>query len=765
MGVLNGYADAGKTALKKIATLIPFIFLAALAAMVYHPLLLRPGEISWGASSDLINLFLPRMLWAVDFFKSFGHVPRWDPYTYSGVPFIGNMQSPGFYPLNWPAVLMSADRFFNLYYVAHALLGGFFAYLFARRLGLGRAASTYAAAVYQTSGFFVAHVYAGHCVHLGNYPWLPLVALAVLELVRTRRLVWAGLAAAAGALQLLSGHPQFFLYSVTFAAAFALTEWIAAGRAKFVSTAALGALAAALLVGLSAVVLLPGIEFASLMENARKAPLGYSDSFSISGADVVRLAFGRRIGFDKAQLPAFWESCGFAGMLTLPLAFAGAWFGRRRRVEIFLAAAAIIAVLFSMGPEGGVYYFFYYVIPGYGTFRAPGRMLMVFTLAAGLLAGFGLDGFARLTAPRAKAAAVFALALAAGAAVLFVAMRGVYWAGGAWGDFIWAFSQPATLIAAGLSAAATLAAAARARGATAFAIAVVAFDLGSFAGPLIQTRPIERILYPSKIVKAMASNAAPFRVILETDSLMLAQLSAARIETVQNSYDASTLGHFESFMRGRRDNAEAYTDYCRLLNVRYLISRGAKAAPGFERILAELPAGSEMPNVLYRFTEAMPRAFVVGRTRRLPEGKVLVSAMRELEATREAYVENDAALLAGEPSCVPARIGSYNADEMTVEVELDRPGYLVISQIWHPGWKLYDQNGKAVPVFRTDGALLGTPLGSGAHRLRVVYDPAGIRIGRIVTLASMVLLVAVFAAGFVQIRRESRAPPPKAVEL
>ena len=737
---------------KKLAWLAPAGLLIGLAVVVYHALLFRPGEISYGASSDLELFFLPRMLWAADFAKTFLRVPRWDPFSYSGMPFIGNMQSPGYYPFNWLVLALPAWRFFSLYLVAHALAGGGFTYVLGRRLGFGRAAASLAAIVYQTSGFYVAHLYAGHIAHMGNTPWLPLEVLAALEIVRRRQLIWVAVLALAGALQFLSGHPQFFVYSLTFAFAFALVDWLARPDKAPKRTVPLAALALALLLGLSAVELLPGLEFAGTMEGARQAPLGYSGSFSLSGPDVARLLFGRRIGFDMASLPTYWETCGFVGMLTIALAAAGAWFGRKRHAETFLAVSAVVSVLFAMGPSGGVYYFFYYVIPGYATFRAPARMLLVFTLAAALLAAYGLEGFARLRAPRLKCAGLFVGFALAATALVVAALRTVGWVSGAWGDAAWAFRQPWTIAAAVVSVAAAGAVAARLRGAAWLAVGAVALDLAAFAWPLVQTVPQDELLWPSKIIQHVAADERPFRIIHSTDSLMVAHLTRAGIESVQCSHDASMFGHFERLMRGRKKDLDRYLDYCRLMNVRYLITRGRKDAPGFEQVMEESPPDGNMPNVLYRFKDHRGRAFVVGRTRRLPEGKPLVTAMNDLEAAREAYVEDDAAVMGGEPSDTPARVTAYTVDEMTVEVTLDRPGYLVVSQIWHPGWKILSERG-ALRVYRTDGALLGTPLEAGRHTLRIVYDPASIRIGRVVTLVALALTIITLVAGAVTLRR------------
>jgi len=739
----------------------PLALLTALAVVVYHALLFRPGEISHGASSDLAQFFLPRFLWAVDFVKTTGRLPLWDSYTFSGMPFVGNMQSPGWYPPNWFGLVLPPWMFFNLYYVAHALGAGLACYALARRLGMSRAAAAFVAVVYQTSGFYTAHVYAGHAAHMGNYPWLPLQLLAAHEMVRSRRAVWSVALAATGAIQLISGHPQFFLYSITFVAAFAIVEWWSAGRKKFVKTAALGILAVALLFGLAAVVFLPGMEFAGLMGGARSAPLGYARSFSIAPADVARLLFGRRPGLEMAQLPIMWESCGYVGMMTLALAGAGFWLGRKKTLERFLAISAVCAVLFATGKSGYLYYFFYYVVPGYATFRAPARMLMVFTMAVSLLAGLGIDGLLALAAPRKKAGLAFAGCVAGAVVAMTLLLRFGGPFSAAWGDAAWAFRKPTVIAAFVLMLGGAAACGFRLAGAGWIATAAVAFDLAAFGMPLVQTIPFDKLLWPSEIVKRVASDKRPFRVIHYGETIMAAHLTRARIEVVQRCYDASMLGHFEALSRGRRASLEQHPDFCRLLNVRYMICPGRRKANQFSLVTEEPAPGGGVPNALMRFEDFTSRVFVVGCTRKRPPETPLVMALAKTELTREALVEQDEALVSGEPRHIEGEVTSYEPGKLAATVELDRAGYLVVSEIWHPGWRIYE-NGRALPVYRTDGALLGTPLGPGRHDVRIVYDPASIRIGRMASMISLLLAVVISAVSLRGKRAGTGEPsPPK----
>ena len=63
----------------------------------------------------------------------------------------------------------------------------------------------------------------------------------------------------------------------------------------------------------------------------------------------------------------------------------------RRRAVYFWAGLAIVAFLLSFGGETFLYTPFYLVVPGFGIFRDQERAAFVFSLAVGLLAGYGFQ--------------------------------------------------------------------------------------------------------------------------------------------------------------------------------------------------------------------------------------------------------------------------------------------------------------------------------------------------------------------------------------
>jgi uncharacterized membrane protein YfhO len=68
-----------------------------------------------------------------------------------------------------------------------------------------------------------------------------------------------------------------------------------------------------------------------------------------------------------------------------------------------------------------------------------------------------------------------------------------------------------------------------------------------------------------------------------------------------------------------------------------------------------------------------------------------------------------------------------------VAAELSRPGILVLSEAWFPGWVATVDDAPA-KILRPDFVLRGIALGAGSHRVRFGYRPRSVTIGAWLTL-------------------------------
>jgi len=78
----------------------------------------------------------------------------------------------------------------------------------------------------------------------------------------------------------------------------------------------------------------------------------------------------------------------------------------------------------------------------------------------------------------------------------------------------------------------------------------------------------------------------------------------------------------------------------------------------------------------------------------------------------------------------------HRFDEIHLVVDAGEGGFLVLSELWHPGWRA-ELDGAAVTIHRVNGIFQALDLGPGAHNIRLRFRPLSWEIGRLVSLLSL----------------------------
>jgi O-antigen/teichoic acid export membrane protein len=171
------------------------------------------------------DLILENYAWKRFFVQAFRNreLPLWDPYVFSGHPFLANGQHSALYPLSILFYLLPLWRAYGIFVWLQLGMAGAFAYLFARVLGIRRLGGLVAGITFQFSGFMTVSVV--HPMIIAAASWLPFI-LAMVELVMQQRpafggnptsLPWALLGAVGLGCQMLAGHAEntYFVLLVT----------------------------------------------------------------------------------------------------------------------------------------------------------------------------------------------------------------------------------------------------------------------------------------------------------------------------------------------------------------------------------------------------------------------------------------------------------------------------------------------------------------------------------------------------------------------
>ncbi|MDP2660980.1 MAG: YfhO family protein [Dehalococcoidia bacterium] len=339
---------------------------------------------------DLLTYFYPYKEAAASALRE-GRFPLWNPYLFTGAPFMANPQTALFYPLNLPGYALSATLAVKYSIVFHVFLAGLFTYAFARSsLGLARTGAMASALCFMFGGFLTQQV--GHINQLNAAVWLPLILLLFDLAWRKQQPLFALAGGLALSAQVLAGHSQeTFLLLAAFGlyAAFRLAE-SAARRPSLDLTAVIWkaagfAVIVGLGIGLSAAQLLPTLELSQ--ESIRGGGLPYKEATSFS---LPPWLLARSLLPSFADSP-FSEYIAYTGIIPLFLAAVGLKGRRARPASTFWLGLGLLALFMALGGYNPLFELIYRIAPPLRLFRVPARWLYLYAFAVAALAGIGAD--------------------------------------------------------------------------------------------------------------------------------------------------------------------------------------------------------------------------------------------------------------------------------------------------------------------------------------------------------------------------------------
>ncbi|MBI3921330.1 MAG: YfhO family protein [Armatimonadetes bacterium] len=378
-----------RSALHLLSRVDPTFVLFVLSALLFLPMLLQGKVLFW---ADYFLHFEPYRSFTRE---SFWHneIPLWNPYVSGGMPFVGNLQSAVFYPLNLLYLLLPTHQAFGVSAMAHVYLFGFGMYQLLRSWGLGKFGGLCGAVSVMLGGCTVCHVeYPTVLCAAVWLPWLLLLIDRGLAGNRRAQLVFPLVLAT----QLLAGHLQIAVMSFFVVVAYWIfrvrtnTGQSGNGTASATLPLCLGVVAGMLL---ALPQLLPTLE--TLVNSARaETSFKFASIYSLPPWQLTTLllpnAFGnptRSFFWGEAN---FWELAAYTGLIGW-LFVASALQSSVRKETRFFFWVACVSLLIALGKFTPVYGLLYRFVPGFESFKGPGRFLYLFTFSLSVLIGLGAD--------------------------------------------------------------------------------------------------------------------------------------------------------------------------------------------------------------------------------------------------------------------------------------------------------------------------------------------------------------------------------------
>lgn len=680
-----------------------------------------------------------------------GELPLWNPYSSLGMPILANTNGATVAPLGFLLNIDNSEASWNAMYIGRLLFAVLFTFYFLRRLSLGQIESVSAALLFGFSGYAQLHLNMFHFHVDAMIPFLLWSSLRFAQ--EPSRLVWLLLVFAVIGM-ILGGNPQNMVLGCAVAAAFFVyTTWDhRVGRYRMWSL-----YCAAFAFGIGCCFFY-GASFLETFQRALKYHNGMGLS-SFPWTTILGLLFPVFLSAPSAGV----NYMPYLGFLTIPVIAAGLRLcGQDVRPVRFFLIVAIFFVLKIVGFPGvnwvgglpvldnilfikyiSVFYFSVAILFAYAIrelLTKPIWNRRFFALL--LLAIVGIALLRPLMEVRAYKPEVM---------INWLILLFFVGALATWGALRYAQSRTAPVYAV---------------------LAVILCEL-LFARLYAIDKIIDAgdaFVVPKFVQFIKRDRQHEFDRVFATGELLMGnQASLYGVQDIRG-LSATTDERYYQFMRDlvlggkvdlhpytttSKEYAPAARPFLDLLGVKYLIFDDCKEHPA----VAATVVYTQMCMQIHKNHTALDRAFVVHSYRTFENESHVLEAMRtqKIDYVSTALLTNASlagiVAMQGEPGVAEGaaferpQIVSYTSSEVTVMVDMQTGGILVLSDLAFPGWNVY-VDGQKQELLVVDYILRGVALRPGKHHVSFQYEPGFARTGVYVSMAFL-LLTFLFAYFFI----------------
>lgn len=666
--------------------------------LFFHPILFSPKTLFF---RDIHRLFYPMKHFLASSLRS-GEWPLWCPGYFCGAPFMSDMQSGLFYPLSLVFLLFPYPWSLNLYVALHFLLAFLFFYLFIRGLGLCQESALLCATSFCYGSYVISSLNTLN--NLSTAVWLPAVLWAFQRAFLGKGMMpilWAILFFSAA---ILGGEPQLLLLStiLLFLYAVILTPSPLSWRASALrgSTVLLMVLPAALLTGVQ---LLPTLQDFQLsvrqggftFEEATRSSL----SWGMLKHLLLPLPFHGGFVHDPGVLKAFFPESGqmpwlltvYPGLLIVPLALL-ALFLRCSRQTLFWLAILLLSLIFALGKNAPAYEIFYALFP---FFRFPEKFMFPAAFSLLVLAAYGFHGLLDWLKRKGVGVTVLARFL-----VLLLLM-----------DLYWTH-----------------------HGLNPFCPSSFYSRHDPSVEPMLADRDLFRVYVdPDAKVPDPPETIAGHHVLWQRFLMP----NVGMLFGLQHVGGQSGLElRYQYFITEllRRPWKERIR-FLKLANVKYIVS--TQALDSLPELMGEV---SRVSAFLYRIRAPLPRAWLLGRLEPVRTGTLEELVDGAVDFSTTALTKGDIITLHREAFFREVAPPVYANGRIRLQIDVDRPAVLVLSETAYPGWKVF-VDGEEVKCLWLNILFQGVEVEPGKHRVEFVYRPPHLSLSLTVSALSLLTLI------------------------
>lgn len=714
------------------------VVICVLVAIFFRDILLK-NAFFW---EDFLYQFYPfRNFAAVSL--SGGELPLWNPYTFSGTPFQADIQSAVFYIPNLLLTLFVSGGKLNFYWlevqiIIHIMVAGIGLYFLAKDFGINRISALFSGITFALSGFMITHTI--HQVIICQVAWLPLIMLlfrkAILKSSVTS-MIFGGFVLGNA---ILAGFPQVSLYIFLFLFFYFLfilfSEW---NNNKFRKSLIIAVIAAGFIliaVGYTAIQLLPTIELAPL---SQRAAITYekSQEGQMSWEQLLTLFVPKYFGSSGANGYSFWgpgaywvywETCFYIGVPALILALLSIFKWKDDKNILFFLVVGLFSIFYALGDNFVIHNFFFHYIPGFDKFRSVGRITLLSTISFSILAGYGFDFVIKTASQSTKNIQKYLSAIAVLFVLIFILAQTGWMQSNIDRRFIdqihaESTSVTSTMLIVGLLSLGLIYLIGKRFSIGLIIISLLAvqfidINIFGFAQNNGTTNPDEYYRRTENIVQGIseAGKSEIFRVNSRRENNMILDRNQGMVDRI-----FMMEGYTPLSLQRIYPPVQDFDRACDLLNAKFKLKIDQQ-----NRFMNIVPSDNYLPRAFFVYNSVVLKN----------EDSVKAFMSNEQFNPRRIVVFEDNPDFIVDSSVQDGivKIKSYSLNKIILETESSKNGFLVLSEIYYPGWKAYI-DGKMQRVIRGDWSLRVIPVEGGKHEIDLRFEPDSFKTGALISLS------------------------------
>jgi hypothetical protein len=735
---------------RRLATFCVGILVLAYVTMgAFRELVMRPDGLLVGVHADghndLTLQFLRFRDTPAELTRQGGDFrsANWDPHLGLGMPVHGNPQMALFYPPNWLCFSFGAARTVSWLLVAHMFFAGLGTWVLARSAGLSSISSLLAGSIAIAAPYCVAHLAEGHFAQISAVAWVPWILFSCERFLASDGRHWKAVAVCL-MMSFLAGHvqePYYLSILLSGTVVISALTRMKKGEPGAFSLLAHWAVAGVVALAVVSIDIIPVYLNSLGTGRAARLPLeeaGAGLQFENLRQLVNPFALGRPGETGTAVNSFYWTRLFYFGIAPLLLAILGALVSFRRPFSRRILLITLVGLVFAMGTLPPLYELCYQFVPMIGSFRIPARILFIVSYGVGILAAVGLEALIVKT-PREDSSEP---STAEGTASARPGISPVGWLIGI------------------------------------VALAVSVEEIGWHARSVVEVAKPEALRTDSEVSRFLKQNIGHHRV--QTTDVLYSDLEALRddVQRVRGyepvvqirlawMLDALSAGpddrlDFAGFQETRIQDLNG--NVADLVGLKFVITSLRQDVPDDWRLVKtgkvspwiHLPGSPAKPENfgIYENLDVMPRAFVVGEVVEIAgvAPQAAIEGLEQLDARSAVMLDRDVLPEGERASFQPAEIVEALSDRVTIRVSNSEPGYLVLTDLFHPGWSA-TVDGEKTKVLPANLSFRAVPLPAGAHEVVFRYECPGQRIGMILGGSMAVMLTLVGLVGLIRGRR------------